>query len=430
MEETPATGWRSLAVDTRPLRASRHFRNVFIGRSISFWGSQFTVVAVPYQVFRITHSSLAVGFVGIAELIPLVATALTGGVLADRRDLRRLLILTDLGLVAVTILYTVNALLPEPHLWPLYLLAGAASGLLGLSYPAFVALVPRLVARDLVAPAMTVGALPVTLAMIIGPATAGVLIATVGLAATYAIDALTFAASLVAYLTLDAHPPVAAVPDDPPRWWESVRTGFRYLRTRPEIEGTYAIDFVAMVFGMPIALFPAIALDRLGGSAGTLGLLFAAPSVGAFIATLFSGWSARVHRQGLAVIVSVVVWGAAIVGFGFAATLWVALVALAVAGGADMVSGVFRMRIWSTIPDAMRGRLAGFEWLNVNSGNALGDLEAGVVASLTGPTFAAVSGGFVAVVGGVACAALLPKFRSYDARVATSHPAGANREDP
>jgi hypothetical protein len=167
------------------------------------------------------------------------------------------------------------------------------------------------------------------------------------------------------------------------------------------------------VFGMPIALFPALALERFDGDATTLGLLFAAPPVGAFVATLLSGWARRVRREGLAIVVSIVVWGLAILGFGFSWSLGPALVALAIAGGADMVSGVFRMRIWATIPDAVRGRLAGFEWLNVNSGPALGDLEAGAVASLAGSTFAIVSGGLLTIVGALACAALLPAFSRY-----------------
>ncbi|MGZ8762505.1 MAG: MFS transporter [Acidimicrobiia bacterium] len=395
------------------MRASPHFRRVWVGRSISFFGAQLTMVAVPYQVFRITGSSLAVGLVGIAELIPLIATALAGGVLADRRDLRRLLLVTDVGLVVVSALYTLNATLPDPQLWLLYVLAAASSGLLGLNHPAFVALIPRIVARDLVGPAMAVGALPVTLAMVAGPAIAGALIAGVGLSATYAIDTLTFAASLVAYLRLDRHPPVGDPAVTTARWSESIRDGWRYLRSRPEIEGTYIIDFAAMLFGMPIALFPALALDRFDGDATTLGLLFAAPPVGAFVTTLLSGWAGRVHRYGRAIVIAVLVWGAAIVAFGFSWSLGPALAALAVAGGADMMSGVFRMRIWATIPDQVRGRLAGFEWLNVNSGPALGDLEAGAVASLAGSTFAIVSGGLLTIVGAIACATMLPGFFRY-----------------
>ena len=364
-------------------------------------------------MFRITGSSFAVGLIGIAELAPLIVTALVGGVLADRRDLRTLLIATDVGLVVVTALYTVNSLLPHPKIWLLYVLAAASSGLLGLNHPAFTALVPRIVARELVGSAMAVGALPVTLAMVAGPAIAGALIAGVGLSATYAIDTLTFAASLIAYLRLARHPPVGDQAASSTPWSASIRDGWRYLRSRPEIEGTYIIDFIAMVFGMPIALFPALALERFDGDATTLGLLFAAPAVGAFVTTLLSGRAGRVQRSGRAVVISVLVWGAAIVGFGFSWSLGPALVALAIAGGADMMSGVFRMRIWATIPDDVRGRLAGFEWLNVNSGPALGDLEAGAVSSLTNPTFAIVSGGLLTIVGAVACAVLLPAFTRY-----------------
>jgi MFS family permease len=248
--------------------------------------------------------------------------------------------------------------------------------------------------------------------MIVGPAIGGTLIATAGIAATFAVDLLTYAFSFLA-IRLIRHVP-------PPRGAESPSVerlceGFRYARSRQELVGTYVVDFVAMVFGMPLALFPALA-ERLGGP-GALGFLYAAPAAGALVASLTSRWTPRVHRHGLAVMLAAAVWGVAIIVFGFCDSLAPAVVFLAVAGGADAVSGMFRSTMWNqTIPDSLRGRLAGIEMVSYMSGPLLGHVEAGAVAALFGVRASVVSGGALCVVGVFACGALLPRFVSYDAR--------------
>jgi MFS family permease len=248
--------------------------------------------------------------------------------------------------------------------------------------------------------------------MIVGPALGGALIASVGLAATYAVDVATYGASLACFWLIRAVPP----PEGAERpSLASVREGFRYARSRQELIGTYVVDFVAMVFGMPLALFPALC-ERLGGPR-VLGLLYAAPAVGALGASLASRWAPRVHRHGLAVMVAATVWGVAIILFGFSTTLLPALVFLAVAGGADAVSGVFRSIMWNqTIPDSFRGRLAGIEMVSYMSGPLLGHVEAGAVAALFDVRTSVVSGGVLCVAGVLVCGALLPRFLRYDSR--------------
>jgi MFS family permease len=240
----------------------------------------------------------------------------------------------------------------------------------------------------------------------------GVLIATLGLPLTYLFDVVTFGASLVALALMRAVPPP---PEAEPPSLRRIVEGVRYAWSRPELTGTYGVDMIAMFFGMPMALFPAFAAE-LGG-AGILGLLYAAPSAGSLLATVTSGWTNHVHRHGLAVIWAAAGWGAAVVAFGFAPNLALALLALAAAGAADMISGIFRSTIWNqTIPDHLRGRLAGIEQVSYSSGPLLGNLEAGVAAALAGVRASIVSGGVFCVVGVALAALALPAFRRYDAR--------------
>jgi MFS family permease len=248
--------------------------------------------------------------------------------------------------------------------------------------------------------------------MIIGPALGGLLLASLGLAGTYAIDALSYAFSLGCFWLIRAIPPPEGA--EPPSL-ARLKEGFRYARSRQELVGTYVVDFVAMVFGMPLALFPAIS-EKLGGEAA-LGLLYAAPAVGALVASLTSRWTPRVHRHGLAVMLAATAWGIAIVAFGFCDALVPSLFFLALAGGADMLSGIFRMTMWNqTIPDALRGRLAAIEMVSYMSGPLLGHAEAGAVAALFSVRASVVSGGVLCVAGVLACGVLLPRFVSYDAR--------------
>jgi len=419
--EPPATppkpGWLHLAtVDITPLRRHRDFRLLFIGRLVSFFGSMITVVAVPYQVYQLSHSVLLVGFLGLAELAALVGFAMLGGALADAADRRTMVLLSEAGLMVGSLLLAGNSLLAHPLMWLIFALAALQGAFDALQRPSLDALLPRLVDRDELKAAAALGSLRGTVGMIAGPAIAGVLIAVAGLPVTYLVDVATFVVGLACLLLMRAvPPPVDAARPSIAR----VLEGIRYARSRPELIGTYVVDIVAMLFGMPMALFPAIA-QNLGGPS-VLGLLYAAPAVGALCFAATSGWTRRVHRHGMGVIVAATVWGVAIIGFGVISGLTAALFFLALAGAADMASGVFRQVIWNqTIPDSLRGRLASIELLSYSVGPMLGNFEAGVVASLFSVRTSILSGGVLCVVGCVLCAIALPAFRNYDERHPTS----------
>lgn len=402
----------ALTIDIGPLRRHRDYRLLYIGQLVSFLGTMMTHVALPYQVYTLTHSSLAVGLIGLAELIPLLMTAFIGGALADALDRRRLLLSSEAGLAVCSALLAVNASLESPRLWPLYVLAAIMAGLSGIHRPSLSSLTPRLVDREEIPAIGALSSLMGSVGMIGGPALGGILIARGGARVAFAADMVSFAVSLVALSMIRRVPP----PEKAERpGLASILGGLRYARSRQELIGTYVVDFVAMIFGMPIALFPAMG-ERLGGAA-VLGYLYAAPSVGALAATLTSGWTPRVKRHGVAVLWAAFAWGVAIIGFGLSPNLGVALLLLGVAGAADMMSGVFRQTIWNeTIPDALRGRLAGVEMVSYMSGPLLGNVESGLVAAAFGTVASVVSGGAFCVIGVAACAWLLPGFRRYDAR--------------
>jgi MFS family permease len=401
-------------MDLRPLR-HRDYRLLYAGQAVSLLGTMITYVALPYQMYRLTGSSLSVGLLGLAELVPLLATAFIGGVLADVVDRRRIALATDIGLAAGSAMLAVMAA-TGASVWLLYLVAAWMSAVAGLQRPALESLVPRLVDKDDLPAAASLAVARGSVGMIAGPAVGGVLIASAGLTATYFADVLSYAASLLCLWLIRAVPP----PEGAERpSVAAVIEGFRYARSRQELIGTYVVDFIAMVFGMPLALFPAMS-DRLGGPP-VLGLLYAAPAVGALGASFTGRWATYVHRHGLAVMLAATVWGLAIIGFGFSKTLWPALAFLAVAGGADAVSGIFRMTMWNqTIPDALRGRMASIEMVSYSSGPLLGHVEAGVVAAAFGVSASVISGGVLCVVGVLVCGIWLPRFVRYDARQFTA----------
>ncbi|MDX2193735.1 MAG: MFS transporter [Gemmatimonadales bacterium] len=399
---------RGIGPDLSPLRDNPDYRRLFIGQSVSRFGDMITVVAFPYQVWQLTRSSLAVGLVGLFEVVPLVVLALVGGAYADAHDRKKILVWSELGLMACAGTLAALALMDRPPLWTLYLLAAVTSGLSGFHRPALDALVPRLTRPDQQPAVAALRSAVGTFAQITGPALGGVLIATIGLAGTYLVDAATFAVSLGLIVALPAVPPENAEPPSLAR----IREGLAYAFGRRDLLGTYFVDMVAMFFGMPNALFPAFA-ERLGGSSA-LGLLYSAPAAGAFVVSVTSGWSHRVVRQGRAITIAAMAWGLAIVGFGLAGSLPVALLCLALAGAADMVSAIFRMTIWNqTIPDQVRGRLAGIEQISYLSGPYLGNVEAGAAAALFGLGPSVVLGGVLCVVGCGAVAWALPAFWRY-----------------
>jgi MFS family permease len=409
--------WRRLHVDTRPLRR-RDFRNLWLGQMISTLGGAIGTVAVPYQVYELTGSTALVGLLGLASLIPLLVVPLVGGAIADALDRRTVVFATEIGMAAITGLFLANALLPHPEVWALFLLQAVAVAVFSLGRPAMSSLSPRLVPEEEIAAASALFSVYNSLGSVAGPAIGGVIIATAGVPWTYGIDALTYLASLAAIRSLPRLPPLEEM-ERP-----SIATivdGFHFLKGRQALIGIFAIDTNAMVFGMPSALFPAIALHRLGGNASTVGYLYAAPYGGALVCSLLSGWVSHARRMGLGVTVMACLWGAAIAAFGFTTALVPALVLLAVAGGADFYSAVLRetMLLRST-PDHLRGRILGIEFMQVASAPSLGDLEAGVLASVTSLRFSVVSGGFACIAGCVVTALSLPKFLRYDARAAES----------
>jgi MFS family permease len=352
--------------------------------------------------------------------VPLLVTAFIGGAIADAVDRRRIALGTDVALAAGSAALALIAAIGASA-WMLYLVAAWMSAVSGLQRPAIESLVPRLVDKHDMPAAASLSIVRGSIGMIAGPAVGGVLLSSAGLTATYLTDVGSYAASLACLWMIKAVPPA----EDAERpSIAAVFEGFRYARSRQELMGTYIVDFVAMVFGMPLALFPAIS-DRLGGPS-VLGLLYAAPAVGALAAGVTGRWVARVPRHGLGVMVAAAIWGVAIVFFGFCSTLWPALASLAIAGGADAVSGIFRMTMWNqTIPDALRGRLASIEMVSYMSGPLLGHVEAGMVAAAFGVPASVVSGGVLCVVGVLACGVLLPRFVRYDARTVNAIDAAA-----
>ena len=401
-----------IAVDIRPLRGSRDFRRLWFGTGISAIGSQITSVAIPFQLYALTHSTLLVGLLGVAALVPLLIVPIYGGAVADAVDRRRMLLVSDVALMLVTAGLLANALLPEPRIWVLFAGEALGTAAYGFQRPARNALTPRLVPDDQLLAAIAVEDVVFTLARVVGPALAGALIGTVGLAAAFGIDIGTFAASLLAIWLLPSVPPAA---DAGRPSLQSILDGFRLVRRRKVLLGIFVVDTNAMIFGMPRSLLPAFA-DKLGGGPSVLGLMYAAPFAGALGASLTSGWMMTVRRQGLGVCVAAAAWGVAIALVGFAHAVWVALIFLAFAGAADFISAVLRSNILLTVtPDSMRGRLSGIELAQVAGAPELGNVEAGIVASLTSVRASIVSGGVLTVMGTIAAALALPAFVRYDA---------------
>jgi MFS family permease len=404
---------RGLALDLTPLRESRDFRLIYLGTSISSIGSHITFVAVPFQVFALTHSTLAVGLLGVCDLVPLLTLSLLGGVYADTIDKRRLLSWTESVAMACSIGFALNAGFAHPQLWLVYTLATINAGTYAMGSPALRSAMPHLVRREMLPAAAALNHVYYNIGHIAGPVMGGSLIAAIGLPATFLIDVGTFLFALGCMYLMKPIPPSS---DAERRTIGSVLDGVKFLKGRPALQGSFLVDINAMFFGMPNALFPAVAASRFGGPT-VLGLLYAAPAVGSLLVSLTSGWVTRVRRQGAAVYVAVIGWGAALVVFGVAHALWLALVALAVAGAADSVSGIFRTAILQTAtPGHMLGRLHGVELAVVASGPSLGDIEAGALAAVTSVPLSIVFGGLACIAGVGLMALLLPEFARYDAR--------------
>lgn len=402
---------RLLTVDTTPLRLVPGYRSLFGAMFFAQAGRQLTVVAVPIQIFALTGSTLAVGFLGLAQLIPLLLVSLVGGALADAVDRRRLLIVADFVLALTALGLFANSLLESPLVWPLYALSAANAGVAAIYNPARQAMLPGLVGRELFPAALALNQSQVQLAKTAVPAIGGLLIAATSLPAAYAVQTVTFVLSA---LMLFRVPTVAVEGGGRKFSLSSIKEGLGFLKSRRLIQAVFLVDFSAMVFGMPSALFPAFGTEVLGGDEFTVGLLYAAPGAGAVLAALTSGWVSRVRRQGRAVVLAVISWGLGIALFGFTSSIELAFLLLAFAGAADVVSAIFRQSITQlSIPDSLRGRLTGVHTIASGGGPRLGDFEAGAVAALTSVRFSIVSGGMACAIAAVGIARWAPGFATY-----------------
>jgi MFS family permease len=416
-------------MDLTPLKVSRDYRALISGQLVSSLGTQLTAVAVPFQVYAMTRSSLDVGLASLTQLVPLIIGSLWGGTLVDAMDRRKLLMIEEILAAIMTAGLALNADLLH-SLWPLFVFPAATAALGGIDSSARNAMIPNLVGMQLIPASNALFQSLFQMGSIAGPAVAGLLLAGAGIKVVFWLNVATFLASIVAVSVMSPQPPLGITTRPGLR---SIIDGFRFVRTSQPVQGAYLIDVNAMVFGLPRALFPALAATTFGGGATTVGLLYAAPGAGALLGAVTTGWVGRIRRQGLAVIISVMVWGAAIAGFGLVPWLWVALPLLAIAGWADMISAVFRNTIIQfSGPDEMRGRLMGVQVAVVTGGPRLGDLEAGTVASAFGDTASIVSGGLACILGALLVARALPGFRHQQvpARAAAAGPGTTPEADP
>jgi MFS family permease len=404
-----------ILVDTTPLRESRDFRLLFGGQLISTLGTQLTFVAISYQVYAMTHSSLQVGAISLAQLFPFLAGALASGPIGDAVDRRPIMVWTGVGLALASGALAINAAVPTPSLVALYLVSAVAAGFQGFANTARMASVPRMVDRRHLPAAAAMTQIVFQVGTVVGPALSGILLAT-GLPIVYGLDAGTYLVAVATTVMLRPIPP--AHEGGGMSMWHSTKEGLRYLRSRQALQGVYLIDINAMVFGMPRALFPAMAGSVFHGGTVTLGFLYAAPGAGALVGAVTTGWVTHLRRQGWTVIIAVTAWGVAIAVFGLIDTLWLSLVLLAIAGWADVISAVVRNTILQTsIPERFRSRMSSIQMAVVQGGPRLGDLESGAVATATSVEFSVVSGGLACLAGAVLIGALMPTFRRHVAVV-------------
>jgi MFS family permease len=402
-----------LAPDVSALRESRDLRLVVLGNFVSGMGTQATLVALPYQIYVETHSALLVGLLGAVELLPLIASALWGGAMADRMDRRTLLLLDQIGLVLVAGALAAVSFAGDPSIAVLYVLAGLLAGVSALQNVVRSAIVPTLVRRELMRSALAFNYGLYQLTMVIGPGLGGVIIATLGVGAAYTIDAVSCFAMVFAVIAIAPLPPKGVERHETIR--RSIADGLRFVRGNQALLGSFAIDLVAMTFGMPRALFAVLAVSVYHAGATGTGVLYSAVSLGATVAAITTGWLSHTRRLGLVVIWAVIAWAVAITFAGLASSLWIVAALLAVAGAADSVSAVCRTTINQTVtPDHMRGRMSSVFSLVVTSGPRLGDIESGVVAGATTPRFSVTSGGLACLVGVGIVMIAFPALKRYD----------------
>lgn len=401
-------------INLSPLRKSRNYRLLYLGQVISFLGSMISYAALPYQIYELTKSSFQVGLVGSVQLIPLVLTGLYGGALADSMDRRKLLIVAEALLCLATTLLIANTLIPEPSVVLIFVAAASMSAFVGLHRPAMEAITPQVVEKSDLTAVAALNTLKYAIGAIVGPSLGGIVIAKWGLTAAYSLDLLTFFVSLLLLAQLRDLP---ALTEKTKASISSIKDGIQYAITRPELIGTYLVDIIAMTFAMPMALFPAMS-DQFGG-AQSLGVLYAAMPAGALLVMIGSAhWSKKIKRHGAAVVLSATGWAVAIAALAFSGNLVSAAVCLAIAGGFDAVSGMYRSTIWNeTVPATYRGRLAGLEMLSYMTGPLIGNTRAGLVAAKYSNFVSIFSGGLICAVACIACIWIFPKFWSYKSQI-------------
>lgn len=404
---------RAVRMDVTPLRTSRDFRLLFVAGSVFYLGGMISYVAIPYQLYTLTGSNAAVGLIGLVELVPLLVGGLYGGALADHVDRRKLLVVTGVAQAVITALLAVNALQDRPAVWPLYVLAFLLAAFSSVQRPSREALLPRTVEHDEIVAANALGSFGMQVGLLLGPTIGGLLLANVGVAWCFAVDVVGLVVATSMYAMMRSYP---HRDETTPPSLAAIAEGIRYAAGRKDLLGTYLVDITAMLLAIPVVLFPAFAAD-IFERPELLGLLYTSETVGAMVATATSGWASRVHHHGRAIVVAAAFYGLFIGLVGLAPTIWVAMGLLALAGAADMISAVFRSTIWNqTIPESMRGRLAGIEMLSYSVGPLGGQARAGFVADAWSVRGSIASGGFACVAGVVLTAAVLRDFWGYDER--------------
>lgn len=397
-------------IDLSPLKNNKNYRYLFLGQFVSYFGTLITVTVIPIQVFQLTQSSAQVGLVSLFELIPMLLGALLGGALADHFDRKKLLIICESVMTIGVGILLVNSLLPNPSLVTIFVMSAILQAVNGFHRPAMDSLGQAILLPKEIPAAAALQSFKFGFVTLLGPSLGGILISTIGSQFAYAFDLITFAFSIFMIAWMDTR--AMTRPQQALQLISSLREGIKYAVGRQEILGTYLIDWVAMAFAFPVALFPA--LSQNWQRSENVGFLYSALAIGSIGVPLISGWASQIKRQGQVIIWAAAFWGIGIILFGLAKNFWMALFFLVLAGIADTISGYFRVMIWNqTIPNQIRGRMAGLEMISYMSGPLLGNARAGWVASMTSNTFSLISGGLSCACLVVLTAVFLPRFHRY-----------------
>ncbi len=400
-------------MDVTPLRQSRDFRLLFLAGTVFYLGGMVSYVAIPYQIYTLTDSNFAVGAIGLVELVPLVVFGLYGGALADHVDRRQLLIWTGVGQALFTVVLAVNAFREEPSVWLIFVVAAFLASSSSMQRPSREALMPRTVRHDQIVAANNLTSLGMQIGVLVGPAVGGLLIAFVGIGWCFVVDIAGLATATLLFVAMRPYPHRE---ETTPPSLAGIAEGLRYAMSRRDLLGTYLVDIAAMLLALPVVLFPAL-VEEVFRRPELLGLLYSAETLGALVATALSGWTARIHHHGRAIVIAAAAYGACIGFAGLMPSIWLVAVFLMLSGAADMVSAVFRSTVWNqTIPEGMRGRLAGIEMLSYSLGPLGGQVRAGITADLWTVRGAISSGGFACIAGVGITALALRDFWTYDAR--------------